>query len=386
MVKNTLVWNHKPFVRLDSKVQKKPKFISGLTLNRLFYREIIKPIMAKYFPSLRYSCALTGHGSDVLGFDSSKSMDHNWGPHVVIFIKYNDYFLWSSRIDECLRKCLPYTFRGFSVNFSKEDPNAYLKQVPEYIAEGDVNHLCTIFSIRGFLRHYLGFDRDTKVGLYDWLTFPEQNLLEVTAGEVYYDGLGELIKMRKLFKYYPNDIWIYAMRVQWLKFANELSFHARSGEVGDELGSRVLAFRSIEKIMKMCFLMERQYAPYLKWLGSGFIRLKYGKKLMPIFKKINKSLDWKKRQHYLSQALASLGQIHNSLKITRPIPIEYNSFPGRNFKVFNVDVFLKELENNIKDSKLKQMKYVLGTIDQFIDHAKIGHENYVYRHMQDLIE
>jgi len=379
------VWRHKPFKRMPSE-QMKPKFMKGLDLNRVFYHEVIKPLMKEYFPGLPYSAALNGHGSDVIGFDSPTSIDHNWGPHLNIFLKYSDYLTWAPRIDEMLRKCLPYTFKGFSTNFTENNPDLYLKQVQKYITKGDVNHLCGIFSIRGFLNHYLHFDRDQEIGLYDWLTFPEQNLVEVTAGEIYHDGLGELQKMRQLFQYYPHDVWLYALRVQWGKIANELQFHARTGEEGDELGSRIMAGRMVEKIIKMCFLMERKYAPYLKWLGSSFKQLRSSKKLLLPLLKMEQSPNWKVRQEYTFKAYQLLGAMHNSLGITRRIPVKAEKFPGRSYKVLDVSIFIKEIEKMIKDEKLRNMKFILGRIDQFIDHAKIGHENYVFRHMQDLIE
>ncbi len=43
------------------------KFIPGLKLNESFYSEAIKPILESNFSKLKYSGALIGYGSDVLG-------------------------------------------------------------------------------------------------------------------------------------------------------------------------------------------------------------------------------------------------------------------------------------------------------------------------------
>jgi hypothetical protein len=48
---------------------------------------------------------------------------------------------------------------------------------------------------------------------------------------------------------------------------------ARCGDVGDELGSRLVAARLIEELMRLCFLMEKQYWPYAKWFGTAFSKL-----------------------------------------------------------------------------------------------------------------
>ena len=75
--------------------------------------------------------------------------------------------------------------------------------------------------------------------------------------------------MRRLFSYYPQDVWLYILAAQWIKIAEEEAFLGRSGEVGDELGSMVIAVRQVRNLMYLCIL-EREYAPYNKWLGTAF--------------------------------------------------------------------------------------------------------------------
>ena len=59
------------------------KFIPGLKLSGFFYQKEIKPISDREFPSLPYSAAVIGWGSEVLGFDTPTSRDHHWGPRVL---------------------------------------------------------------------------------------------------------------------------------------------------------------------------------------------------------------------------------------------------------------------------------------------------------------
>src|SRR4051812_37247893 len=87
-----------------------PAFMPGMLLNESFYREVVGPLMREHFPDLRYSAGMVGHGSDVLGFDSEKSMDHNWGPHLNIFLSEPDFVAYKHRIDEMLATKLPYTY------------------------------------------------------------------------------------------------------------------------------------------------------------------------------------------------------------------------------------------------------------------------------------
>jgi hypothetical protein len=66
-------------------------FIPGLTLNRRFYEEVVRPLLDQYLPNVAHSAALIGYGSDVLGVDTPMSTDHNWGPRLQIFLSDEDY-------------------------------------------------------------------------------------------------------------------------------------------------------------------------------------------------------------------------------------------------------------------------------------------------------
>ena len=94
-----------------------PAFIPGLELSRLFYHEIVQSILQAQFPGLAYSAALIGDGSEVLGFDTEMSSDHDWGPRLLLFLKEEDLSL-QDQIAETLRYSLPHTFRGYSTHFS----------------------------------------------------------------------------------------------------------------------------------------------------------------------------------------------------------------------------------------------------------------------------
>jgi len=102
-------------------------------------------------------------------------------------------------------------------------------------------------------------------------------------------------------EYYPKDLWLYLLANQWERIAQEEAFMGRCGQVGDELGSRIVATRLISDIMGLCFLMERQYAPYIKWFGTAFSKLKSAKTLIPIFNEILNASTWQERQEHLAE-------------------------------------------------------------------------------------
>ncbi|HLU36909.1 MAG TPA: hypothetical protein VKZ61_14150, partial [Thermomicrobiales bacterium] len=62
------------------------KFIPGRELSARFYTEAVRPILDAHAAGIPYAAALVGPGSDVLGFDTPRSMDHDWGPRLTLFL------------------------------------------------------------------------------------------------------------------------------------------------------------------------------------------------------------------------------------------------------------------------------------------------------------
>jgi len=332
------------------------KFIPGLQLNEMFYQQAVRPILATHFPVVVHSAALIGYGSDVLGFDTPISMDHNWGPRLQLFLSQADHEKYKAEIHACLRQKLPPTFQGFSVNFSEPDLSDGGVQCMQAIESGPVNHLVEIFTVRSFFERSLGIDPDQEVQLLDWLTFSEQALLEVTAGQVYFDGLGELKPVRAKFAYYPTDIWLYRLASQWGRISQEEAFMGRCGDLGDELGSRIVAARLVRDLMKLGFLLEKQYAPYSKWLGTAFARLNCGPELTPLFNCVLEGSTWTERQKHLSEAYVILAEMQNNLGITHFVDPKISDYYERPYRVLFAGRFAEATKNALTDEKVKTLR------------------------------
>ncbi|RJQ24697.1 DUF4037 domain-containing protein [Candidatus Parcubacteria bacterium] len=344
-----------------------PDFIPGLQLSEIFYYEAVKPILDSNFPNLIYSAALIGTGSEVLEFDTPQSMDHHWGLKLNLFVSQAD-IKKAEKIKEVLSKNLPYEVRGISTNFGKPDKIGV--QLLEKIDSGPVNHLVTVDTINSYFEKYLGYTPNT-IQILNWLTIPEQKLLEVTSGKVFYDGLNELNSVREKLAYYPQDIWLYLYASQWVRIAQEEAFVGRAGDVGDELGSQVIAARLVREIMKLSFLIEKKYAPYLKWFGTAFSKLAIAQDLSPILKVVLFSKDWKERENNLSKAYKIIANGHNKLAITDEMNTEVSSYHKRPYLTIHGHDFADAIKQKITNEEIKNMKYAIGNVSQFIDSTDI---------------
>lgn len=304
-------------------------FVSGQELSRRFYQEVVRPVLD---PGVPHSAALMGRGSEVLGFDDEMSGDHNWEPRALLFVRAGD----------TLQPEVPDEFEGRTA-------------------------LVEVHTLREYFQAQLGFDPDEELTVRDWLTFPEQNLRMFTAGAVFHDEIG-LQTVRDRLDYYPRDVWLYLQIATWWRVHPEMNLVGRSGYVGDELGSAVIGAQLVQDLMRLCFLMEREYAPYRKWFGTAFSRLSCGPSIGPLLREALRAETWQEREEALMAAYRAVGELHNRLEITAPVELGIEQMCGRPFKVVWGD-FLAALAAGIEDPDVRRIaeRWPVGGIEQIRD-------------------
>lgn len=338
-------------------------YVSGLQLAQGFYQKAVKPIIDRHFPNLSYSAALIGFGSDVLGYDTPMSRDHMWGPRLQLFLPPDLISDVRQPLDEAFRRELQVTFGGYPTNFDAPDEIGVRLLQP--IDHGPVNHLIEITTIERYFYEQLGVNVYTQTLLSDWLAFQEHRLLSLTAGKVFHDHLG-LEAIRARLAYYPHDLWLYLLAAQWKLIAQEEPFMGRTGDLGDELGSRVITGRLVERIMRLCFLMEKRYAPYSKWFGTAFKELKCYPAVGPLLENILHAANWRDREQWLTQVYQSVGSLQNALGVTPPVPVEVSSFHDRPFQVLHSERFAEALLAAIQDESVRRLPPFAGSVNQFL--------------------
>src|SRR5262249_55192618 len=168
-------------------------------------------------------------------------------------------------------------------------------------------------------------------------------------------------------EWYPQDVWLYLLAAQWQRIAQEEAFVARCGDVGDELGSRVVAARLVRELMHLCFLTERQYAPYSKWFGSGFAQLACAQELQPVLLNVLAADTWREREAQLGAAYACVATMHNALELGEPLPVEASNFHNRPYLVIHADRFSSALIARITDAEVQRLPRAVGSTSQWVD-------------------
>jgi len=244
------------------------KFLKGLDLCESFFNECALPIIRRHHPDLQFSAGLMTAGSQILGYDDIVSTDHGWGPGFMLFLNERDMRLRDELLDIFVKN-LSLDHEWFRAHYSSPDNGL---RYAEFMASGHVASgiwICTIDEvIDGYIRGMPQSDME-------WLAISEHRLLGLTAGKLFIDMLN-ISEVRAKLSFYPRDVKLYLIASQWSVIAEEQAFVKRTGDRGDELGSRIICARIAERLMRLCFLYKDRYAPYSKWFGTAFKRLSVG--------------------------------------------------------------------------------------------------------------
>lgn len=234
--------------------------MSGIELARAYWADAVRPILDRKLPDVPRAAGRLGTGSDVLGLDDETSRDHDWGLRLTLLVPADRV----DDVDRVLTASLPASFRG--------SPTAF-----PLTSDLTVRHRVEIAAPAQFVRSRTGLDlagsEISALRIADWLSLTGQSVLEVTAGPVFEDTSGEITALRDRLTWYPHDVWLHVLAADWTRIAQELPFVGRTGQRGDDLGSRLIAARLVTALVRLGFLLERRWPPYPKWAGTLFARL-----------------------------------------------------------------------------------------------------------------
>ncbi len=343
-------------------------FLSGLELSRRFYLEAVRPIIERHFPDLPHAAARLGSGSEVLGYDTPRSADHEWGPRLHLFLGDDDTGRYADRIVDLLSQELPKSFLGYPTNFAAGGDDPRIRRME--LTGGPVYHRVGVTTFGSFAGPHLGFDPRNPPALLDWLATPWQRLLEFTAGSVFRDDIGVLTATRRDLSWYPTEVDAYILACQWVRVSQEEAFAGRCAEVGDDVGSANVTARIARDLMRICLLLHRRYPPYTKWLGSAFSELPDCGDVGGHLRAAQQATRWAVREHHLATACEAVAHLQNTRRPARSIEPQVQNYYDRPFLVINGGRLAQALRETISHDTLSGLPPV-GSVDQWVDSTDV---------------
>lgn len=335
-------------------------FVTGLEISRQV-AELIAPGLRGFVPGIPLALALFGPGSDVLGYDTARSMDHDWGPRLTIVVPETHRTEISQRIDANIRTLLPESNAAFPTRFSFHADGTM------YADPAGNAHRLTVTSVDEIVRTSLLIDSLEDMDDAVWLSTPMQLLLELVGGDVFVDDSGELTGLRENVSFYPDHIWRYQLAGLWMRIGQIQPFIGRTGEVGDQAGSATIAASIVRDLMRIALLQSRQYAPYAKWLGTAVTRTPIGEDINPHLEAALAATDWRAREHAINLAGIALIEQLNSLDLIPGIQAGAAPFHSRPFQVLPAEGIASALRESIATSGLTNLRATMGGIDVVTD-------------------
>ncbi len=329
--------------------------LDGRGLARAYWTDAVAPVVAARWPGLPLAAARLGSGSDVLGLDDATSRDHDWGLRLTLLLDDDgastDELV--REVDAHLERELPQTWAGLPVRFPVTwDPRTH--------------HRVEVATVGGFTASRTGLDPAREWDGLDWLSLTGQSVLEVAAGPVFADTSGALTAVRERLAHYPADVELTVLAAAWHRLSQELPFVGRTGELGDDAGSRVITARLVRVTTHLAFVLEQRWSPYAKWAGALFARLPVaGTAAGPALAAALAADGWRERQDALAQALVVL----HRLQADRGLPVPraaVEPFWDRPFLTVPEDASAT-VRAGVTDPLLRALPDGVGAVEQWVD-------------------
>jgi hypothetical protein len=226
--------------------------MKGLELSRRYYNEYGKPMLESGFPELMpyIAVGLCGSGSECFGYDDEISQDHDFEPGFCIFLPSEETVdrRAAFQLERAYAK-LPKEFMGFK------------RQTVSPV--GGSRH--GVLRTNEFFREKTGSENG-ELETDAWLKIPEYALCEATNGEIFYDGKGDVTRIRDCLSKMPDD-------VRKKRLAGSLIVMAQSGQYNynrcikhnETAAAQLAVFEFVKASLGAVFLLNSVYMPYYKW-------------------------------------------------------------------------------------------------------------------------
>jgi hypothetical protein len=281
---------------------------SIIDISHSFFEDIVKPILQKHFPAETAQTAfgVFGYGSEALRLDDEYSRDHHWGLRIDAMMPEIIFEIRRQTIMDTLKANLPESYRGHSL---REAHLAGAGLAPD--------------NLTAFLQRTIGLTH-APTTYAEWLSLPEEDIIHIINGEVWYDPPGEFTTIRATLNgYYPEPVRLRRI-AHWCRFFSGMGAYALKRAIlrDNDFYATTRFSNAIRLGIQLAFLLDRRYFPYDKWLMTYLERLpRLGEPLLPLVNEAVKlSTPWERKLDLLHQMADILDQTMVADGLIKPHP------------------------------------------------------------------
>jgi hypothetical protein len=123
---------------------------------------------------------------------------------------------------------------------------------------------------------------------------------------------------------------------------------------------------------------HRRYAPYQRWLGTAFARLRHVGDLSGHLLRATTATSTHARGDALAAAYVALAERHNRAGLTSSVPPTIGPYHSRPAQVLMADRFTEALLATVADPALRRLP-LIGGIDQHSDSTDLHQDPRLFR-------
>ena len=178
-------------------------------------------------------------------------------------------------------------------------------------------------NLTAYLKRTIGLETPPK-SFAEWLSIPEEDIIHIINGEVWYDQLGKFSAIRETFdKYYPEPVRLRRI-AHWCRYFSGMGTYALKRAIlrHNDFYATTRFTNAIRLGIQLAFLLEKRYFPYDKWLMAYFERLpRLADPLLPLVQEaVLLSTGWDRKLDLLHQMTDILDQTMVADGVIKPHP------------------------------------------------------------------
>ncbi|MFX1281127.1 MAG: DUF4037 domain-containing protein [Promethearchaeota archaeon] len=260
--------------------------MKGLDIGRDFFLDWGLSFLKKEFPELTLRISAGRFlGSDVIGADDKISRDHDWGPQFTLFLSEDDFCNLGNQLSERINRGAPINWKGYRLEGADSyKKSVFIESVPRWIKKH--------YSFSKLPRSDEDWGLKVREGQFVVIQEDRESpLYFLKHGVLWLSNNDELNQWRKALEYYPKNVWYGRLSQECFNIWHygEYNFVQRISKRGDPITLHLCLGEFVKGVMRIQFLLKKDYTPYWKWLAYEFRKLDCAQHYIPLLESLLRS-------------------------------------------------------------------------------------------------